>query len=266
MKYLFSILLFVVVSFSAFGQEFDTATVVVSFGCNSSTLSPSEEAKLDAIEGVIISIEGYASMEGQASANDALSCARAHSVSSILDFQGAGMGETAQFGTSLKSNRVVVVKFLTAKKSTTSITVLPVDVVETTTGNKVDVEGYTCGQRVDYDWNDTLEEVSFTAPQALELEVLTAELPLTNSAVRAELSPITADTFYLPMPQAVRFYMKQGLSRAEAVKKVEARKPLWKPLKKGDVKRPSKAKKRLPRKTLGKNDSFMSRIFPFRGC
>ena len=250
MKYLFLLLLSVVVSFSAFGQEFDTATVVVSFGCNSAALSPSAEAKLDAIEGVIISIEGYSSIEGSSAANAELSCARAHSVSSILDFQGAGMGETAQFGTSLKANRVVVVTFIT-RKSTTSLNVLPVDANENTTGTFADTT--------------TDEEVVVSLPQPIEVEVVEATLPLTNSAVRAELSPIQADTFYLPMPQAVRFYMKQGLSRAEAVKKVETRKSLWKPLKKGDVRKPT-GKRRLPKRTIGKNDSFMSRIFPFRGC
>lgn len=263
MKYLF----FFFLCLSLCAQAQDTLEHRVYFNCASAQLSAQQERNLLAISGEIISIEGYASIEGQAEANSALSIARQAIVSDILSYEGVGMGATAQFGTSLKLNRVVVVKYIS--NSTTTINDQPaVTNIETAGKTTSDLEGFTCGQRIDpsiyFADTTTTEEVVVSLPAPIELEVIAPTLPNIDS-VRMSLSVITADTFYLPTAQAVRFYMKQGLSRSEAVKRIEARKPLWKPLKKGDVKRPKK-RKRLPPRTGGLNDSFWSHLFPFRGC
>ena len=258
MKFIIIIILSFFFTTVASAQEFDTLYTTINFAYNSDVLSETELAKLENISGEIISIEGYASVEGNSERNHALSCRRQHSVSSILDFQGAGYGATSQFGNSLESNRVVIVKYISVK-GRTSLEVIPAS--DTTTFSpigKSDFEGFTCGQRVDTSvyFNDTTDLVEIPEPLVLETIKI-------STTVTPELPKL--DSFYLPTQNAIRFYMRKGMSRAEATSIVTGRKDQWRPLKKSEVRKPKK-RKRMPKKTMGKNDSFMSRLLPFRGC
>lgn len=239
--------------FSAKAQElFDTTTVVVSFGCNSAALSPAEEAKLDAISGVIISVQGFASIEGNSEKNMILSQDRSNAVSAIVDFSGTGNGGTEIFGGTRSKNRIVVVTYVTPR-NTTSLFVLPVDETINTTGRtKNDIEGFTCVPA-----SDILISLDTTV-SILDTVVAKIKTPVVEFPV---LHPVGADTIFLPTAQAVRFYMKKGMSRKEATAVVSGRKNLWKPIAKKSKKKRSKM-----RKTMGKNGGIMSRLFPFRGC
>jgi hypothetical protein len=250
----------------------DTVETRIYFSCNSSTLTPAEESKVMAISGQIISVEGYASTEGREEANQILSANRANAVGNLLDFRPVGLGETAQFGNALASNRVVIVKSLVVRNSTTSLNVLPTDsVITTTVGTVTHPEGFFCGERRDpssyfADTTDLVEVVD----SALKVEECIDSIETTTVVDTVTTTVATVDSsYYLPVPQAIRFYMKKGMSRKEATALVQGRKDLWKPLKKSDIRKPKKVKRkrsRLPRKSRGMNDSVWSRLFPFRGC
>lgn len=84
----------------------------VAFAQGSSVLTAAGKSALDAIDASNIStVTGYASEEGDAAYNQALSLARAQAVAAYLGLSGAsvtGAGETTSFGADLASNRVVV--------------------------------------------------------------------------------------------------------------------------------------------------------------
>ena len=225
-------------------------TEIVYFNCNSSVVV--NEINIPA-NATILSVDAYASIDGSTSSNQSLSEARGHAVSSIIDFKYTAHGETTKFGNKASNNRCVVITYSVPKTEPTS------------TSTKTDVEGFTCNNKIDPSvyFEDTLnvDTASVIVPEPIVLE--TIEPVLEIETIVTKIAPIAVDTFFLPTRQAVRFQMKEhGMSRAEAIKSIEARKSQWKQL----DKKKSKKKVKLPRKTMGKNDSFWSHIRPFRGC
>ncbi len=113
MKIVITIILAFVFVF-ANAQEMDTVKVSVSFGYNSSKVTTMPILPM----GQIISIEGYASVEGNDRQNQILSQRRAYAVASALGVEESntiiGFGETTQFG-ELNQNRVVVITILVEK-------------------------------------------------------------------------------------------------------------------------------------------------------
>ena len=271
-----AIVIFILSLLSLSLQAQDTLQMRVYFACNSAEVSAAEERNLLALAGhSIISIEGYASIEGTVEGNLNLSVNRATAVADILSCNNvAGRGATETFGGKRGANRVVVITYVvTAETNKTTNGVTGSVVVPTTPVNHV--EGFDCGNVVDPSiyFEDTLgvvaveDTATIAIPQVIEVTAIEAVLPV-DSAVHALPTVSTVDTFYLPTAQAVRFYMKRGHSRSEAMKIIEARKPQWKPLKKGDIKRPKKARKRLPKARKGNNSgtSWLDRVFPYRNC
>lgn len=257
MKAIFSFLFFAF-SLSAIAQ--DTLKNFVYFSYNSSTVSAQQVKELDAIEGIIISIDAYASIEGDSMRNVYLSCDRGHSVSSLVDFKHNCKGGTTQFGSYRSANRCVVVTYVTTALPAFSNVPFVAD-----TNVATDLEGFTCGERRDYNWDDTLntETALVVLPEPIEVTAIVAEVPVLPSVVTVP----ALDSFYLPTQNAIRFYMKRGSTRAEATSIVTGRKDQWRDLRKSDIKRPKKAKKcRKPKPTQGLNDSFWSHLLPMRGC
>ena len=229
------------------------------FACNSSTVYSVDAMQLQEMaNSTIVSIDGYASIEGNIDANLTLSTNRVETVRQLLrsEIIANSYGPTEKFGPSRKENRIVIVTYSISKATNTSIR------------ETVDVEGFTCGNHIDPSvyFADTLdiETVDTTSiiPEPVVLE--TIEPSILSSIDTVSIAKISIDTFFLPTRQAVRFQMKHhGMSRSQAIASVEARKDQWKPISK---KKKATKRKRLPRKTMGKNDSIWSHLFPFRGC
>ena len=257
-----------VLGFTAVAAQ-DTLSYTVFFHCNSSELSYEQSEELDfLVTTEIISIDAYASVDGNASANQELSEARGHAVSSLLDFTYVAHGATTKFG-SRAANRVVVITYVIATDTTPAV--VPTTFVFPTAP---DAEGFTCGNTIDPTsyWADTLQVDS-------TVETVVAELPapivLTNvspslTSSDSLVSVVSSDTTFLPIADAVRFYQQKGYSAREARSIVEGRKQLWKQLKETPkaVKAPKKAKSRKVkmRRTRGANRTLLVRLFPFAGC
>jgi len=249
-------------------SETEIKTAVVHFKVNSSTVYSMDAAQMQEVaNATIIGIEGYASIEGNSIRNLDLSQARAQKVKDLFhanssDAEISCFGGTEFFGTNKADNRVVVVTYVVFKQSTPVVT----DIVDTTTApvkySFQNAEGFNCGNVIDPSiyFEDTIAEVA-VIPNPIVVETIIAELPVITSVIIPEVA--RTDTFFLPTRQAVRFQMKEhGMSRSEAIKSIEARKSQWKPI----SKKKKATKRRLPKKTMGKNDSFWSHIRPFRGC
>lgn len=251
-------------------QAQDTLTARIQFACNSATTySVGSQELADMANGIVISIDAYASVEGNTDANQALSLRRLETICTLLEtgeLFGTAHGATAQFGKSRGANRVVIVTYVTATKVKTSTTNAEGIVVETPTPS--DIEGFNCGNRVDPSiyFADTLQvEEPVTIPATIVVEPII----LTPNAGQAALSvtPVPVDTLFLPVHQAVRFQMREhGMSREAAIKSIEARKSQWKPLKPKSKARKSNARKVKMKRTRGANRSMFVRIFPFAGC
>ena len=256
--------------------ETEIKTAKVYFKVNSSRVYTMDAAQLrEVANATIISIEGYASIEGNSIANHDLSQARAAEVKHLFransaDIEISYYGGTEAFGSDYKDNRVVIVTYAVFKQST------PVTgSVDTTTPVKFafqHAEGFDCNNKIDGSvyFADTLEtETADTAittiPAPIVLETIEIE---TANNIALTVTPITVDTLFLPVNQAVRFQMqKNGMSRKEAIRSIEARKSQWKELKPKTAKaRKSKAKKVSMKRTRGVNSSMFVRIFPFAGC
>jgi hypothetical protein len=241
-------------------QAQDTVQYRINFACNSASIDYLTSEEIDFLADVtIISIEGYASVEGSSEGNRALSLRRANTVAEILQatVPTVAGGATTKFGSSRGANRVVVVTYVTTSVKTSTINAEGI-VVETPTPS--DIEGFNCGNVVDPSvyFADTIETVELPEPIVLE----TIELvPATNIALN--IAPITVDTTFLPVRQAVRFQMREhGMSRGEAIKSIEARKPQWKELKP----KQKRSRKVSLRPTRGANRTLLVRLFPFAGC
>jgi hypothetical protein len=246
-------------------QAQDTVQYRIQFACNSASIDYLTTEEIDFLSDVtILSIEGYASVEGSSAANLQLSQDRAEAVRSILQAEvGTAYGATEAFGKSRGANRVVIVTYVTKTKTTSTINAEGI-VVETPTPS--DIEGFTCGERVDPSvyFADTLVETVDTITTIQAPIVLENVSPkLTHDSTSYVVKPIAVDTTFLPIRQAVKFQMREnGMSRSEAIKSIEARKPQWKQLK------PSKpkAKKVKMKRTRGVNNTLFTKIFPFAGC
>jgi hypothetical protein len=238
-------------------QAQDTVQYRINFACNSASIDYLTTEEIDFLSDVtIISIEGYASVEGSSEGNRALSTNRALAVSGLLNSDLAvGKGATSKFGNKRGANRVVVVTYVTATVTTSTINAEGI-VVETPTPSNI--EGFNCGNVVNPSiyFEDTLQ---VEEPVMIPATIVVEPIILTPNAGQVALSV----TPFLPTRQAVRFQMREhGMSREAAIKSIEARKPQWKELK------PSKpkAKKVSMKRTRGANRSLFVRLFPFAGC
>lgn len=254
-------------------QAQDTLTARIQFACNSATTySVGSQELADMANGTVISIDAYASVEGNAEANQLLSQQRLEAVCTLLEtgaLFGTAHGATSQFGKSRGANRVVIVTYVTATKVKTSTTNAEGIVVETPTPS--DIEGFNCGNRVDPSvyFADTLQvEEPVTIPTTIVVDAII----LTPNAGQAALSvtPVPVDTLFLPTRQAVRFQMREhGMSRKEAIKSIAARKSQWKELEpktKAKAPKKAKAKKSSMKATRGACRRGLIRFIPNIGC
>jgi hypothetical protein len=254
-------------------QAQDTVQYRIQFACNSASISYTQAEELDFLADVtVISIDAYASVEGSADANQLLSHQRLEAVCTLLEtgvLFGTAHGATSQFGNKRGANRVVVVTYVTTTVKTSTINAEGI-VVETPTPSN-HPEGFNCGNTIDPSiyFTDTLSEsiavdtAAIEVPAPIVLETVKPVLTPNSLTAAIEVSPAAVDTTFLPIRQAVRFQMREhGMSREQAIKSIEARKPQWKQLK------PSKpkAKKVKMKRTRGANRSLFVRIFPFAGC
>lgn len=280
MRYLITILAVLFAGFT-FAQsftptgEYDLHTHVIYFDCNSSEISAEQIEELDKLVYNIISIDAYASVDGNATSNQSLSEARGHAVSSILDFQFTAHGETDQFG-SKQANRCVVITYAVLKNNNTPTSVIDTTTMVTNNAPSVDPEGFTCGQRIDpnFYFADTIvAKMELDSPAIVstkELIILTNVSPsMKGDSLAYTISPVVVDTLFMPVPQAVRFQMqKNGMSRSEAIKSIAARKSQWKELepKAKAKKAPKKAKAKKMKATRGACRRGLIRFIPNIGC
>lgn len=257
-------LLLFVLGFTAVAAQ-DTLQYTVLFSRNSSELTYLQTEELDFLVGKqILSIEGYASVDGNSSANQSLSEARGNTVSSLLDFQYTAHGATTQFG-SRKDNRCVVITYVTEINTPTTV---PTTCVFPTAS---DTEGFTCGNIVPADsyWSDTLAidstvETIVALPEPIVLTNVSPSFTSSDSLV----SVVSSDTTFLPINEAIEFYQDKGYSAREARSIVAGRKDMWKQIETPKVKAPKRAKARKIRMkpTRGVNRTLLVRMFPFIGC
>lgn len=119
-----NLIVIIILSFvSTFVNAQDTLSLVINFGYNERTPSLDHSEELAALSGAeILSIVGYASVEGNKDRNYKLSADRAMSVYNLL-LENAeslvhentdiyGLGGTTEFGKSLYENRVVVITYV----------------------------------------------------------------------------------------------------------------------------------------------------------
>lgn len=234
--------------------DVELRTYTIYFDCNSAIVNDEINIPQNA---TILSVDAYASIDGNANANQTLSEKRGHEISSLLDFKYTAHGETDKFGNKA-ANRCVVIAYSIPK-------------TQSSIRETVDVEGFTCGNHIDPSvyFADTLdiETVDTTSiiPEPIVLE--TIEPSILSSIDTVSIAKISVDTFFLPTRQAVRFQMKHhGMSRNEAIKSIEARKSQWKELKPKSKTRKSNARKVKMKRTRGACRRGLIRFIPNIGC
>lgn len=237
------------------------------FTCNSSTnYSVGSQELADMSNATILSIEGYASMEGNSASNLELSKDRVETVRQLLNAEiGTAYGATEAFGNSRKENRVVIVTY-SVTKATNSANNTNVGSINKT----ANVEGFNCGNRIDPTtyFADTLTETVDTPIIQAPIVLENVSPKLQHDSTSYVVKPIAVDTSFLPVRQAVRYQMREhGMSRSEAIRSIEARKSQWKELKPKTAKaRKSNARKVNMKKTRGACRRGLIRWIPTIGC
>lgn len=340
-----NLIVIIILSFvSTFVNAQDTLSLVIQFGYNERTPSLDYSNDLAALsETEILSIVGYASVEGDNDRNYKLAADRALSVYNLLlenaesfDYENAdvyGLGGTTAFGKALYENRVVVITFVTS--STYYKNLKQYDMLDSMPVGK------SLFSEEMYENTDTLELANETVvnniiePVVLEtitpsieneLSLETSNASIINDSFKV-VSTIKADRLYklagldenerkekisnsqffvnpvtkkieqldstqigikiLPIKQAVRHYMKKGMSREEAENIVYGRETYFnfntgnwdkidlKPTSKKKenksraftVKTNNKTKVRLKKtKGLSAKGGILNKLFPYRNC
>lgn len=252
MKTLFITILLSLVSSFVIAQ--DTLQAVFTFKCGEMTVENTQATGIEIFnrlsETTILSIEGYASKEGNIKYNQVLAEGRAVSIYHLIeafvesaDYETAivvGNGPTTKFGSNLSDNRIVVVTYVTNKFSSTPVNKEYVNTfaMKNTTNSSVNTNiisfdtintSFDTIININSDSsviNDVVVDTNTISIALIDLETITPELLSDTTIVAKKVESNNNKGRIVNTMQAAKHYKKLGYN-VEQVKEIVLNKPFF---------------------------------------